>query len=480
MRPVCVPFARAPRAAIVFPCHTSGAALVRRSVFALRAQTADPALFEVVVACDGGDPDGVLRAAVEPDAHPFRVTMVDSPRPRGDLPHRNHTRNAGWRAARAPLCWMIDADFLLPPHAVEHHLAEHDAAVKRGLPAVFTPVLASAGREPAEWLDRSAAWASSGSAADYERLLADLPIEGEIFSGYEDRHRPGLPSSERLPDLLEGMPILWRGLLEALGGFDEWFVGWGAEKEAFVDLLKGLQRAGQIDVRLLTSVRAIHQPHPRSLEERTHPQARRQQTVRHRRVAGIRAGARWWLTLLDGVRPTLGPAVDAADPEGAAWAGAPSRDWAVMARTATIVDALLTAAKPRLAGLIGEVVVLGEAAAHLAERVTEVSGLAARAVTEAELATLPADSAVGVIAYGLLGRRDDAETAKLCAEIRRVGKKGSPVVVAEATRGAENGSARPRAAEDYVRMIVGLAAGVERRVDAEYMIFVGTVARGGE
>ena len=44
-------------------------------------------------------------------------------------------------------------------------------------------------------------------------------------------------------DLAEGFPLVTRATMEALGGFDEAFIGWGGNKEEFCRRLAGLSRA---------------------------------------------------------------------------------------------------------------------------------------------------------------------------------------------------------------------------------------------
>ena len=264
-----------PRIAICFPAAPTqgGYEMVRRSVHALRAQDCDPGLFEVVVAIDGGTLNSVGGFASVDDlgAHPFSLRVVSSPRTAGalDVPHRNHTRNAAWRASSAPLCWMLDADFILPPHAIRHALAEHDAAISRGAPAVLSPCLWQfGGASTEEWWARSAPWADTHdveqSVGAFDRLLRGWPEwDRGVFSGFGDMAE-GLgraPSSASVgARMIEGMPILWRAFLEACP-FDERFIGWGGDKISLIDVLRGLAREGVLDMRVLTSVAALHQPH---------------------------------------------------------------------------------------------------------------------------------------------------------------------------------------------------------------------------
>ena len=259
-----------PRIAICFPAAPTqaGYEMVRRSVQALRAQDCDPALFEVVVAVDGGDAEDFHFAGV----WPFALTIVKSPRTPGalDVPHRNHTRNAAWRASSAPLCWMLDADFILPPHAIRHALAEHDAAISRGAPAVLSPCLWQfGGASTEEWWARSAPWADTQDVGESVRKFSHLTWtwpewDRGVFSGFGEMYtydgRPSPTSASVGAKMIEGMPILWRAFLEACP-FDEKFIGWGGDKISLIDVLRGLAREGVLDMRVLTSVTALHQPH---------------------------------------------------------------------------------------------------------------------------------------------------------------------------------------------------------------------------
>src|SRR5690606_7401229 len=82
--------------------------------------------FEVVVAVDarcgreGRDPSRVgIEAGLR---RPFRVRRVTSLRQPAyrHLPHRNHARNAGCNAAEGEHLWVLDADMIPDPRAVEH------------------------------------------------------------------------------------------------------------------------------------------------------------------------------------------------------------------------------------------------------------------------------------------------------------------------------------------------------------------------
>lgn len=93
--------------------------LLRRVLDGYSQQSADPASFEVVVVTDAADPDpdAVGRAI---GARPFHVTRAT-----GAEPGLSANRNAGWRAARAPLVLYTDNDTIPVPRLVEEHVEWH-------------------------------------------------------------------------------------------------------------------------------------------------------------------------------------------------------------------------------------------------------------------------------------------------------------------------------------------------------------------
>lgn len=131
-----------PFVSFVFPVAPTPTALelLHRSVGALRQQTVGPAEFEVIAVVDGGPAD-VAAAALKPlqssaRSHP----TLGVPRTPGaeHLPHRNHARNAGCRMARGEYLWVLDADMIADPRAVEHLRAvvERQRIERPGVPIV--------------------------------------------------------------------------------------------------------------------------------------------------------------------------------------------------------------------------------------------------------------------------------------------------------------------------------------------------------
>lgn len=425
-----------PRLALCFPAHASGAELLRRTVYALRAQTAAPHLFEVVVGADGGDPDGVLRAAV--GEQPFACRVVDSPRPGGDIPHRNHARNAAWRAAEAPLCAMLDADLCLEPCFVEHLLHEHDAALRRGAPAIFSPVMVGfGGVGPGDWLKASSSWAADGDG--FAAFLARWPqADATIYSGYAGRHTPGPPASETLSRPVEGMPILWRGLLEALGGFSEEFIGWGGDKEELVERLKGLHAAGLFDMRLLTSARAWHQPHGRDPHQ-DDPDVRARQKYREARTRDIRTGARWWKADLARIAPLIPEAVAAAAPDGLR----PEEQTAI--RVQDLAGEVANLLKLRLPHGEGGLCIVGPGSHEIAGVVGSRLGRSVAAGAEAVQAVHGGRESAfaGVVVVDTLHRMEEGAAREALANLQRSLTRSGVLMLFEVAPGNGAGGKRP-------------------------------------
>ena len=250
----------------------------------------------MVVTVDGGDPEGLAGSAARPLQRPFACRLVDSPRPKGDVAHRNHARNAGCSVARGEILWVLDADFLLPPHALEHLLTEHQSSLASGMASVFTPCLGTLSAQPDDWLESSAAFARDPTLRSYQDLLGGIALTGREYSGFFGRYRAQeRPASQLAHGLKEGFPTCWRSLWAALGGYDEAFIGYGGNKEEFVRRLVALSRGGQLQMRLLSSVLAMHQPHPPDPHRRA-SSAMRVANTRHfrRRLRDMQRMAPWW------------------------------------------------------------------------------------------------------------------------------------------------------------------------------------------
>lgn len=280
---------------IVLPAHVSAAPLLERTLLALAGQDFPAERFEVVVAADGGDPTGALAAAIATRRCPFACRLVESARPAGDLPHRNHARNAGCAVARGELVWPLDADFLLPAHALSHAWSQFVDRLEAGSVAVLTPCLAGIAMQPRQWCAATGPALERGDAPALLDCAENAPLQTRLVSGYYHRYRSEAADSHGLSALNEGMPIVPARVFRALGGFDEAFLGWGANKQEFVRRLTGLAQGHLIEIRLLCSVLALHQPHRADPDKRADGDRRRRNAaLLARRQREIRRNARWW------------------------------------------------------------------------------------------------------------------------------------------------------------------------------------------
>ena len=178
-----------PELSVVIPTYRRHAAL-RRTLAALRAQTAAPGRFEVIVVDDPvADEPAAVAAALGALGRP--VTHLHRQR-RGV----SAARNQGWRAARAPVVLFIGDDILADPDLVAEHLAFH-AAHPRVEAAVVGHV---------RWADELRVtslmvWLDNGIQADFGRLDAGAPAHWS--------------------DFVTSNVSIKREMLERVAGFDE-------------------------------------------------------------------------------------------------------------------------------------------------------------------------------------------------------------------------------------------------------------------
>ncbi|HEV3000588.1 MAG TPA: glycosyltransferase family 2 protein [Solirubrobacteraceae bacterium] len=273
------------RLSIVIPTYRRPEALAR-TLAALERQTAGP--FEVLVVDDPVEDDpAAVAAVVAAERRPFAVRHL----------HRSArgvsaARNAGWRAARAPLVLFLGDDVVASPRLVAEHVEWH---ARRGGPRVgvlghvrwagelrVTPFM--------RWLDR-------GIQFDYSGLTGDQATPFNLYT-----------ANVSLP----------RELIAAAGGFDE---------ERFPFLYEDLDlgyRLGELGLRLLYNRRAVGEHlHPTTIAEwerrmaSTAPAERRWVELHpelpayfHDKLAGAAAERRslgWGRPLLRWLGPDGGP-----------------------------------------------------------------------------------------------------------------------------------------------------------------------------
>ena len=287
------------RLSVVLPSPPDRDPLIRRSVRSLLEQVLPTSDFEVVVAWDGQAPAGFdefVAAANDRAGSPGWLRSVARPRAAAHAndPHPNHARNAGAAAATAPLVWVTGSDWLFPPNALRDLLFEHEGALARGSVALLTPTMAAIGGSPGGWVERTAAYERGDEG--WAELMAREggTLSPQVHCGFFRLFNGGRwPDSTPLSELGEGMMSFPKSLWTALDGFDERFLGWGGNYEEFNNRVMNLRGRGLLEVRLLSSVRLIHQPHLRNTAATS---AKRQpgQTLRARKKLELDRVAAWW------------------------------------------------------------------------------------------------------------------------------------------------------------------------------------------
>ena len=234
---------------------------------------------ELVVAIDAAaGPEERARVAVEADEAGASLTV-------GTTPGASATRNAGWRAASAPLVLLVDDDVLLDPTAVGAHLRAHADGV---------PNRATIG---------ALRWPSDRRITAFERW-----VERALQFGYHEIGPDGRTGWWHLYTCDCAVP---RAALERVGGLDAERFPFGYE-----DLDLGLRlhdALGGLDVRLLPDGGAVHDTRMTLGEWRS-------------RIRRIARAERTWDAVHPDHPPTLGPRLRAAaadpTPRAGRWAAA--------------------------------------------------------------------------------------------------------------------------------------------------------------
>lgn len=209
---------RAPALSIVVPTFGSYDTL-RRVLDGYSAQETAAGSFELLVVADRADPDpGAVDAAIGRRDYPVR-------RLAGRIPGASANRNAGWRAARAPLVLFTDNDTIPVPRLVSEHLRWHAQNPEPGVGVLghvrwarelrVTPFM--------RWLD-------NGIQFDYGTIAGDDAGPGRFYSANAS---------------------LKKAFLEHVGGFDEERLPYGFED------VEWAYRASRHGFRLLYAREAI-------------------------------------------------------------------------------------------------------------------------------------------------------------------------------------------------------------------------------
>lgn len=177
------PPASIPQLSVVVPAYNDAPAL-RYCLARLAAQTLAPAAYEVLVV-DDGSTDETPRVAAEAAGGRARVRCVRLDRNQG----RSAARNAGVRAAEAPLVVFVDSDVLVVPEFLQRHLEIHRATASQVLgrgPVVVIPSLEVPARPPR--IGISPAYLDTANASVPRQALFDAGLFDEGFRvyGWED------------------------------------------------------------------------------------------------------------------------------------------------------------------------------------------------------------------------------------------------------------------------------------------------------
>lgn len=291
-----------PVISFIIPTTPAWAPYVLRFLRSLERQTAAPSSFEVVLGVDGGD-DGAIAAVL--GSWPFAVRAVNSPRPKGDVPHRNHARNAAIAESVGEYLWVADCDFVWSSNAVSDALAAIASADAHNEAVCLTPVLRRIDLDHAMYLPHTEEWAAGRDEQPAEAFAADLPTDMGEYSGNGALYQPDAGLRIVEAQIEEGFPLAPRAVFDALGGFDESFLRWGGNKIELCFRLTSLAGVG-LPYRLLASVCAWHQPHPQDPNKPLDdPHRVANQALYRKRVREVRQGAPWWVEQRDAVKRYL-------------------------------------------------------------------------------------------------------------------------------------------------------------------------------
>jgi GT2 family glycosyltransferase len=181
----------APRLSVVMPTMRRRQELAQ-ALAALERQTLPRGDYELILAEDAlADPEG-------PRPESGSVQVV-----RGEVPGASAARNAGWRAARAPVVVFVDDDIRAPRDLLERHLARH----ARG-PTGRTAVLGHVRWAPELSITPFMHWMDRGVQFDWRTIRGDGPRWWHFYTANAS---------------------VARGLLERVGGFDEIELPFGYE-----------------------------------------------------------------------------------------------------------------------------------------------------------------------------------------------------------------------------------------------------------
>lgn len=209
---------------------------------------------EVVVADDGSGEEVVGCVKRLQGEYDFPVVHAWHSR---NGPRRAATRNHGIRRASGDYLVFIDADFAVLPGAIRSHV---EAARLRHF---------AAGRCKYTTEEQTRRILTKGVSADLlEAMYAELPdepVEKEHrrFVRYARLRRLGLAGPRNVT--FGGHFSAFREDIEAVNGYDERYVGWGAEDQ---DFALRMVLAGFRGTSVIRTARMLHLWHPREMGDK--------------------------------------------------------------------------------------------------------------------------------------------------------------------------------------------------------------------
>lgn len=258
----------APVLSVIMPTFDKAVFLERTLASWLHQRHPD---YELVVVADGCTDDTPQVLARYESRLPLRV--VELPRT-----GRAGARNRGIDAARGALLVFSDDDRLVHPDFLEAHQRAHAGPEAGVIIGWQRGVLVEGANLPAlrlerlvplfEALDERAR--SDGSLLSAARIAAEWNAVEDFETGDPWFENYVLPVVREYGEDITDCPLAWsygttgnlsvsRAALEAVGGFDESFDGWGLED---TELHFRLARAG-LRTRVIAGARNYHQNHPR-------------------------------------------------------------------------------------------------------------------------------------------------------------------------------------------------------------------------
>lgn len=225
----------------------------------LSYQTMSPNDFEVCLGVDGNNIEPAVRAIKA--AKPAFAVRYDYVGGSASAIRRNAARNRACALCTAPLMMINDADMMLPPNALSEIVFAHHTMLSHGRHVATFQRLARIENDLDSWRELSTDYMKG--TIDTAAVLARSKVSARIFDSFASIESSALRNKPFLAikTVKENFPTIETWLWKDLGGFDERFVGWGGNKQEFVERLKRLSRLGLIELLLLPRVTLYHQPH---------------------------------------------------------------------------------------------------------------------------------------------------------------------------------------------------------------------------